>query len=148
MSESIGAALRAARERRQLTVAQVSEATRIRTPYLQALENDDLSAMPSVAQGRGFMRIYAQFLGLNLQALIPPAASVPAAPPVAETPAATAPKPALSDLLRRVRERIAPRGAGDSEVTADASATTGDAPPASAPAPEAGPLSKKKAARG
>src|SRR5574340_234030 len=92
MSESIGAALRSGREQRRLTLAQVSEATRIRTHYLQALENDDLSAMPSAAQARGFMRIYAQFLELDLDALIPPAATVPAVEavpiPAAESPTA------------------------------------------------------------
>ena len=148
MSQSIGAALRAARERRQLTVAQVSEATRIRTPYLLALENDDLSAMPSVAQGRGFMRIYAQFLGLDLQALIPPPAPVPDAPPAAEAPAAATPKPALSGLFSRVRERIAPRGAGNGEAEVDASATAEDTAPTPAPAPEAESPSKKKVAGG
>jgi transcriptional regulator with XRE-family HTH domain len=81
MSESIGAALRTARGQRRLTLQQVSEATRIRVQYLQALENDDLSAMTSVAQARGFMRIYAQFLELDLDALVPPAPSA-----VAQTP--------------------------------------------------------------
>jgi transcriptional regulator with XRE-family HTH domain len=79
MVESIGAALKAGRARRQLTLAQVSEATRIRVHYLQALENDDLSAMTSAAQARGFLRIYAQFLELDLEALIPPPGPAPAA---------------------------------------------------------------------
>ena len=36
-----GAALRAAREKRHLSLAEVVEATRIKTHIVQALENDD-----------------------------------------------------------------------------------------------------------
>jgi len=111
MSESIGVALRRARERRQLTLAQVSETTRVRSHYLQALENGDISAMPSAAQARGFLKIYADFLGLDLQTLIPPAAepsqATPAAAPAPSAPAArmTA-QPAGSGLMSRLREGI------------------------------------------
>lgn len=119
MSESIGAALRTGREQRKLTLAQVSEATRIRSHYLQALENGDLSAIPSAAQARGFLRIYAQFLELDLEALIPPpgAAAAPAASaaptaasPVSPPPAAPVPESAGASprsLLTSLRERLA-----------------------------------------
>jgi transcriptional regulator with XRE-family HTH domain len=120
MSESIGAALRTGREQRHLTLPQVSEATRIRVQYLQALENDDLSAMTSSAQARGFMRIYAQFLELDLASLIPPPAAAPAAdapntpakapPPV---PSIAAPEPEAGDaapgLLTILRARLVRR---------------------------------------
>jgi transcriptional regulator with XRE-family HTH domain len=65
MEESIGTRLKQARESRRLTLQQVSETTKVRPHYLQALENDDLSAISSAAQARGFLRIYAEFLGLN-----------------------------------------------------------------------------------
>ena len=114
MSESIGAALKAAREKQRLTLAEVSEATRVRTHYLQALENDDLSVMPSAAQGRGFLRLYARHLGLDLDSLIPAAGSAapePAAPaPEVDTkPARTHPeetKPPGPGLISRLRERL------------------------------------------
>src|SRR5512146_2163862 len=96
MSDSIGARLRQARELRHLTLPQVSETTKLRAHYLQALENDDYSAIPSAAQARGFLRIYAEFLELDLADLLPPAppepAPVAAAAPVAK-PAAVAPAP-------------------------------------------------------
>jgi transcriptional regulator with XRE-family HTH domain len=111
MSESIGAALRRARERRQLTLAQVSETTRVRSHYLQALENGDISAMPSAAQARGFLKIYADFLGLDLRTLIPPAAEpVPAMPTAAPVPTAPAARstaqPGGPGLVSRLREGI------------------------------------------
>jgi transcriptional regulator with XRE-family HTH domain len=65
MAESIGSTLKQRREARHLSIEQVTGQTRIRTHYLLALENDDLSAIPSMAQARGFLRIYAEFLGLN-----------------------------------------------------------------------------------
>lgn len=71
MEESIGAKLRQARELRRLTLQQVSESTKVRPHYLQALENDDLSAIPSAAQARGFLGIYAGFLRLDLSELVP-----------------------------------------------------------------------------
>jgi cytoskeletal protein RodZ len=72
MNESIGAKLKQARELRRLTLQQVSDTTKVRPHYLQALENDDLSAISSVAQARGFLRIYAEFLGLTPADLVPP----------------------------------------------------------------------------
>lgn len=69
MPESIGTKLKAVRESRRLTLDQAADATRIRAVYLKALENDDHSIMLSAPQGRGFLRIYADFLGLNLDEL-------------------------------------------------------------------------------
>jgi len=81
MNESIGAKLKQARELRRLTLQQVSETTKVRPHYLQALENDDLSAIASVAQARGFLRIYAEFLRLTPADLVPVATPVDPAPP-------------------------------------------------------------------
>ena len=111
MRDSIGAALKAAREARQLTLAQVAETTRVRPHYLQALENDDISAIPSAAQARGFLKLYAEFLGLDLSTLIPPpTAAAPAASPGAANasspPAASEPSTAGQNLLTRLRERV------------------------------------------
>lgn len=66
---TIGEQLRQARENRKLTIKQVTQATRLRAHYLQAMEEDDFSAMPSAAQARGFLRLYAEFLGLDIDAL-------------------------------------------------------------------------------
>ena len=69
MTEPIGSTLKQKREARHLSIEQVAEQTRIRPHYLLALENDDLSSIPSLVQARGFLRIYAEFLGLNLEEL-------------------------------------------------------------------------------
>ncbi len=70
MSESVGQQLRQAREARTLTLEQVAQATRIRERYLRALEDGDLSAVPSLAQARGFLRVYADYVQLDPDLLL------------------------------------------------------------------------------
>ncbi|MBL8103900.1 MAG: helix-turn-helix domain-containing protein, partial [Anaerolineales bacterium] len=70
MPETIGQRLRREREARFLTLEKASDETRIRQIFLQALESDDYSVMPSAAQGRGFLRNYAEYLDLNIDELI------------------------------------------------------------------------------
>lgn len=62
MTATIGQQLKTAREARKLTLQDVEKAIHIRVHYLQALENDDFSSMPSKAQARGFLRLYADYL--------------------------------------------------------------------------------------
>jgi cytoskeleton protein RodZ len=70
MKDTIGQRLKKAREYRNLTLEKAAEATRIRRSYLQALEADDFSAMPSPVQARGFLRNYAQYLDLDLDQMV------------------------------------------------------------------------------
>jgi cytoskeletal protein RodZ len=70
MPESIGQRLKQTREARYLTLERASEDTRIRVLFLQALEADDYSVIPSAAQGRGFLRNYAEYLDLNIDEMI------------------------------------------------------------------------------
>jgi transcriptional regulator with XRE-family HTH domain len=65
MLDSLGATLRAAREARGWTLEEAEKATRIRTRYLTALEAGEIDSLPSPIQARGFLRSYAQYLGLN-----------------------------------------------------------------------------------
>ncbi|OQY34973.1 MAG: hypothetical protein B6I38_01925 [Anaerolineaceae bacterium 4572_5.1] len=70
MFETIGQQLKNARLERNLTLEQVFESTHIRIKYLEALEADDFSVMPSPVQGRGFLRLYAQHLELDIDRLL------------------------------------------------------------------------------
>ena len=70
MTQTIGKRLKTEREEQRLTLEKVFEATRIRVPYLQALEADDLSVLPSPVQARGYLRNYAEFLGLDFEQLL------------------------------------------------------------------------------
>ena len=64
---TIGQKLKEAREDQRLTLDKVFEDTRIRVQYLQALEADDLSVMPSPVQARGYLRNYVEYLGLSIE---------------------------------------------------------------------------------
>ena len=68
--QTIGQRLKTAREEKDLTLEKVFQAIRIRVNYLQALEDDDLSSMPSPVQARGYLRNYAEFLELDLDQVL------------------------------------------------------------------------------
>lgn len=70
MTQTIGQRLKIEREEQRLTLEKVFEGTRIRVPYLQALEADDLSVLPSPVQARGYLRNYAEFLGLDFESIL------------------------------------------------------------------------------
>ena len=70
MDKKIGKQLADAREARSLSIAQVAEATHIREQYLIAMEAGNFDALPSSTQAKGFLRIYASFLGLHVDDLL------------------------------------------------------------------------------
>ena len=61
----IGDSLREARTRRGLSPADVHTGIRIRERYLTALEEERWDMLPGEAYTKGFLRTYAEFLGLN-----------------------------------------------------------------------------------
>src|SRR3974390_659061 len=63
--ETVGQDLRAARLRRGDDLATVSKALKIRRDHLEALEEDRLEALPGRAYAVGFVRSYADYLGLD-----------------------------------------------------------------------------------
>lgn len=65
MNQSVSQALRQTRLKRNQSLEEISKAIRIRQPYLEALEAGDFDALPSSVQARGFLRTYAEYLGLD-----------------------------------------------------------------------------------
>lgn len=65
MTLTLGEFLRKNREEKGLNLAEVAYQTKIREHYLYALENNQFEKMPSKMQGKGYLRIYAQFLELD-----------------------------------------------------------------------------------
>ncbi len=61
----IGNTLREARVRRNLTLQQVEEDTKIRVKYVQAMENEDWDVLPGHTYVKGFLRSYSSYLGLD-----------------------------------------------------------------------------------
>lgn len=65
MDHGVGKALREARRRRRIDLAQVEESTKIRSGFLLAIENEEWDALPGETYARGFIRTYADYLGLD-----------------------------------------------------------------------------------
>ena len=63
----IGNSLREARVRQQLELTEVELATKIRARYLRALEEESFEALPAQTYVKGFLRTYADYLGLDGQ---------------------------------------------------------------------------------
>jgi hypothetical protein len=66
----IGSSLREARISRKLELSQVEHDTRIRAKYLRALEDERFDVLPGPAYAKGFLRTYADHLGLEAQRFV------------------------------------------------------------------------------
>ena len=66
----IGAALKAARESRGLSVEDVAAATRIRASIIRSIEKDDFSACGGDVYARGHLRVIAQLVGTDPRPLV------------------------------------------------------------------------------
>ena len=65
----IGPVLEQARKDRGLTLDDVEQATKIRKRYLAGLEREDYGVLPDAVYAQGFLKTYANFLGLDGEAL-------------------------------------------------------------------------------
>jgi cytoskeleton protein RodZ len=63
----IGASLREARLRQGLEFVQAEVGTKIRGKYLRALEDEQFDVLPAQTYVKGFLRSYAEYLGLDGQ---------------------------------------------------------------------------------
>jgi hypothetical protein len=63
----IGTSLREARTRQQLEFPELERATKIRSKYLRALEDEQFDLLPAQTYVKGFLRTYAEYLGLDGQ---------------------------------------------------------------------------------
>jgi cytoskeletal protein RodZ len=64
-TETIGALLRRQREQRRMSLHEVSRVTRIPLASLEAIEADRYDDLPGEVFARGFLRAYAQAVGLS-----------------------------------------------------------------------------------
>ncbi len=111
--ESFGSTLRAARERRGVSLRQIANATKISLGVLEALERNDFSRLPGGIFSRAFIRSYAAEVGLDPDATIqdflaqlptelPSSAVHHAAEPIEDYAAVESDRQAASTLLRLV----------------------------------------------
>ncbi|HEY8039243.1 MAG TPA: helix-turn-helix transcriptional regulator [Polyangiaceae bacterium] len=64
MTETLGSFLKEQRERRSMSVAELSRVTRIPLASLEAIENDRFDELPGEVFVRGFLKAYAQAVAL------------------------------------------------------------------------------------
>ena len=67
---NFGERLKRERELREVTMEEITAATRIGSRFLEALENEDWSKLPGGVFNRGFVRSIARYLGLDEEALL------------------------------------------------------------------------------
>ncbi len=70
LGRELGARLRQAREARGISLARASRRTRLQRRYLEAMEAGEWEVLPSGVYGRGLVRHYAEFLGLDPQEVL------------------------------------------------------------------------------
>jgi cytoskeleton protein RodZ len=67
---NFGERLKRERELREVSMDELSKATRISNRFLQALENEDWEKLPGGVFGHGFVRSIARYLGLGEETLL------------------------------------------------------------------------------
>jgi cytoskeletal protein RodZ len=65
----IGRILEQTRRERGLSLEEVEQATKIRKRYLTGLEREDYGMLPDAVYAQGFLKTYANYLGLDGEAL-------------------------------------------------------------------------------
>jgi transcriptional regulator with XRE-family HTH domain len=68
--KSIGRILQAARKQKKFTIQDVHKFIRVHPKYLKALEQDDYSVFSGEVHAKGFLKNYAEFLGLNVSEVL------------------------------------------------------------------------------
>jgi len=68
--ESIGENLREARHNKKVSLEDASRATRIKIEILEQLEADEFDRLAAPTYTKGFLKLYAEYLGLDGQSIV------------------------------------------------------------------------------
>ena len=69
-NKGVSALLRESREHNGETINDIAEALRIRQPYLESIEDWSFTDLPGQTYAIGFMRAYAEYLGLDSEEMV------------------------------------------------------------------------------
>ena len=103
---NFGASFKKARESKGIPLDRISTETRISTRFLQAIENEDFHLLPGGIFNRGFIRTYAERLGLD------PEQAVADYEKLAEVRAPSEPVVTASAPARQVNRQLYPAAVG------------------------------------
>jgi cytoskeletal protein RodZ len=70
MTESIGETLREARHHKRASLEDASRATKIKIDLLEKLESDEFGALAAPMYTKGFLKLYADYLGLDSSVVV------------------------------------------------------------------------------
>jgi len=167
---SFGETLKRERELREISLRQISEATKINIRYLEALEGNRFECLPGGLFNKGFIRAYAKYIGIDGEAMVDsylheiglrqPGADAVAAAPTEQSPLhrpamvpqrrASAPAPAEAPPGRPRRAPTAPAAAAVARTAEPAAPTAPEprpVPKADRPSPARAPVKPAPAAR-
>jgi cytoskeleton protein RodZ len=69
-ASSFGDELRRERELRDISLREISEATKINMRFLEALEGNDFAHLPGGVFNKGFVRAYCEFIGVDAESMV------------------------------------------------------------------------------
>jgi len=102
---ALGTILLEARTKLNLTASEVAAATRMKVQLIEAIENEDFSAMAAPIYAKGFIRLYADYVGIDprplVQEYIERHVSAPKTPSLVSEEDAPAPDPPAEDADRK-----------------------------------------------
>ncbi len=67
---SFGEEIKRERELRKISLREISDATKINIRFLEALENNDFEHLPGGQFNKGFIRAYANYLGIDPEKIV------------------------------------------------------------------------------
>lgn len=67
---TIGQKLESARQAKGVTVSEAGQATKILSKFIEAMEADDFGALSAPVYAKSFIKMYAQYLGLDARPLV------------------------------------------------------------------------------
>src|SRR5258706_10332721 len=82
MGKSIGETLREGRLHQRLSIAECAKRTHISSRYLEALEEERWTELPSESHRTGFLKLYARFLGVYTDGMVQSYRQAQQGPPV------------------------------------------------------------------
>jgi cytoskeletal protein RodZ len=104
---SAGELLKQGRLRQRLSIAECAKRTHISSRFLEALEEEKWSVLPSESHRLGFMKLYSRFLGVPVEDVLTFYRQKTDAPAAAKT--APAPEAAARPERRKSQVHIVPR---------------------------------------
>ncbi|MDD4735332.1 MAG: helix-turn-helix transcriptional regulator [Kiritimatiellae bacterium] len=69
-AETVGQRFASTREARGLSISEVGAATHMMEKHVRAIEADDFSALGAPIYAKGFIKLYAEFLGFDQEAIL------------------------------------------------------------------------------